>query len=631
MVNQRSHKSLAWNPSSQEKSSQFAPRPFAEKAQQDSHRPATQEEIENQAFNQTKFVAFGLQLKEKSGTITPIEQERLGVLQAKMNDLWAQRLERTSRFGYPFDTIPIHAPGQHVSVPVQTSRAIQPYRADVPLQSSQPAIASTPNGEMNLVQRVFATRNFQHHPMPPIQPKLTLGKPNDRYEQEADRVAAEVVQRINAPSSTGKSVQREATPEEEEERHRTPLADSIQRVEIDDEEELQMKSLIDSIHQGDIYEDEVRQMTSQVERRTAIAVGGASTDLASGISSARGSGQPLDAGLQLSMGQAMGADFSGVTVHTDAQSDQLNKQIQAKAFTTGQDVFFRQGEYQPGSRGGQELIAHELTHVLQQNEGVLLGQHLADWGGSIQRKYSRSEEGDSGVLIDKENGARPVIKLAGYDADIEGIKDRVAKKFGFTPTKARVVSSNMDEWGAVRTAMAEAGVAGDYSQALLMERIEGVPLHKVATVEGFAKDSAAFVRKLGKDLGKMIAMDLMLRNNDRFDLTSFTDILQRTEDEIKAEDEYAWQGNQANILVNHLTGDANPIDTEFTSATDEMKYQQDVIQVLNQQVNQVVDAVINILASVNLITETNTETYRTTIAEGVNEGSEIIRRWGRKA
>jgi hypothetical protein len=76
---------------------------------------------------------------------------------------------------------------------------------------------------------------------------------------------------------------------------------------------------------------------------------------------------PLAENLQRSMGKAMGADFSGVKVHTDSQSDQLNKSIQARAFTTGQDVFFRQGEYNPGSRGGQELLAHELTHVVQQN------------------------------------------------------------------------------------------------------------------------------------------------------------------------------------------------------------------------------------------------------------------------
>ncbi|MDB9327875.1 hypothetical protein PN435_17220, partial [Nodularia spumigena CS-590/02] len=74
-----------------------------------------------------------------------------------------------------------------------------------------------------------------------IQPKLSIGEPGDRYEQEADRVASVVVQRINAPSSTGESVQREAMPEEEDELQMKPLADSIQRQE-DDEEELQMKS-----------------------------------------------------------------------------------------------------------------------------------------------------------------------------------------------------------------------------------------------------------------------------------------------------------------------------------------------------------------------------------------------------
>ena len=179
----------------------------------------------------------------------------------------------------------------------------------------------------------------------PIQPKLTIGQPNDKHEQEADRVATQVVQRINAPTSdqatTGKSVQRQSEPEEEE---------------------LQAK-----------------RDTSVIQRQKAISGGEASADLASGINSARGGGQPLEASLQRSMGQAMGADFSRVRVHTNTQSDQLNQSIQAKAFTTGQDVFFRQGAYQPGNRGGQELIAHELTHVVQQN------------GGAVQRSEGRKE------------------------------------------------------------------------------------------------------------------------------------------------------------------------------------------------------------------------------------------------
>jgi hypothetical protein len=66
------------------------------------------------------------------------------------------------------------------------------------------------------------------------------------------------------------------------------------------------------------------------------------------------------------MGKAMGADFSGVKVHTDSQSDKLNRSLSSRAFATGPNLFFKQGEYNPGSRSGQELIAHELTHVVQQ-------------------------------------------------------------------------------------------------------------------------------------------------------------------------------------------------------------------------------------------------------------------------
>lgn len=91
------------------------------------------------------------------------------------------------------------------------------------------------------------------------------------------------------------------------------------------------------------------------------------------INGARGGGQALDSGVQQQMGAAMGHDFSGVRVHTSPESHQLNQQLNAKAFTTGQDIFFKQGEYNPGSGSGQELLAHELTHVVQQSSGRVSG------------------------------------------------------------------------------------------------------------------------------------------------------------------------------------------------------------------------------------------------------------------
>jgi len=92
-------------------------------------------------------------------------------------------------------------------------------------------------------------------------------------------------------------------------------------------------------------------------------------DTASRINRERGSGQALDSGVQRQMGSAFGADFSGVQVHNTQESAVLNQNLSAQAFTTGSDIFFGEGQYQPQSSGGQELIAHELTHVVQQGSG----------------------------------------------------------------------------------------------------------------------------------------------------------------------------------------------------------------------------------------------------------------------
>ena len=93
----------------------------------------------------------------------------------------------------------------------------------------------------------------------------------------------------------------------------------------------------------------------EVDEETAVA-----------IQQQRGSGGGLDSAIAQKAGQTMGQDFSDVTIHTDAQADRLSRQLGAEAFTTGCDVFFREGAYDPASSDGQRLIAHELTHVAQQ-------------------------------------------------------------------------------------------------------------------------------------------------------------------------------------------------------------------------------------------------------------------------
>src|SRR5712691_7865406 len=82
-------------------------------------------------------------------------------------------------------------------------------------------------------------------------------------------------------------------------------------------------------------------------------------------------GQPLDASTRALMEPRFGHDFSRVRVHTDAQAAESARAVDAQAYTVGRSVVFGAGQYAPKSNAGQQLIAHELTHVLQQSKGAV--------------------------------------------------------------------------------------------------------------------------------------------------------------------------------------------------------------------------------------------------------------------
>jgi hypothetical protein len=103
--------------------------------------------------------------------------------------------------------------------------------------------------------------------------------------------------------------------------------------------------------------------------RQADAEGEVTPEVESAIEGARGGGQGLDHSVRRQMESAFGADFGGVRIHTGAEAHSLNRAVSAIAFTTGQDIFFRDGAYSPETTGGKELLAHELTHVVQQCRG----------------------------------------------------------------------------------------------------------------------------------------------------------------------------------------------------------------------------------------------------------------------
>jgi hypothetical protein len=235
-------------------------------------------------------------------------------------------------------------------------------------RSAESAPDPTPDvNPLSRLQRMIGNRAVQRLMMPdgtPIQTKMTVTASNDAYEAEADAVAEQVVQKMHAPSLQRESEGGEG--EEEELQAKRMIQRESEGGEAE-EEELMAKRMVQRESEGGEGEEE-ELMAKRIQRSSADMMGSfdVGQDFEKQLSTARGGGKSLDSSLQAKMGDAMGADFSGVRVHEDSASDALNSSIQARAFTTGSDIFFKQGEYNPASAEGQKLLAHELTHTVQQ-------------------------------------------------------------------------------------------------------------------------------------------------------------------------------------------------------------------------------------------------------------------------
>jgi hypothetical protein len=197
-----------------------------------------------------------------------------------------------------------------------------------------------------------------------------VGQPGDKYEKEADNMADAVVNNsASKPAIQNKeisSIQREglATPQEDEK-----LGTAEQRMEVD--KLVQEKP---EIQKADVLEEEegiISKMGSEEEEEPLQAKDNgtpqtASTEVSQKIKGKSGKGQSLPENTRTEMEASFGADFSEVNVHTDQDAIKMNKELGAQAFTHGQDVYFNSGKYNPETGQGKHLLAHELTHTIQQ-------------------------------------------------------------------------------------------------------------------------------------------------------------------------------------------------------------------------------------------------------------------------
>jgi hypothetical protein len=219
---------------------------------------------------------------------------------------------------------------------------------------------------------------FSPHPQPLVQAKLTVGEPDNQYEQEADRVAEQV---MTMPAPTAQPIQRQTT--EEEELQTKPLADSIaplvqrqmtleeeeiqtkptasiqREVLPEEEEELQAKSLDNAIQREALPEEEELQMKPSLQQATDNSL-----PLESRINNS--SGSPLSDDVRAFMEPRFGTDFSNVRVHTGSEAVKLCQAVQAQACAHQNNIYFNEGKYNPNSIDGKHLLAHELTHTIQQ-------------------------------------------------------------------------------------------------------------------------------------------------------------------------------------------------------------------------------------------------------------------------
>ena len=192
-----------------------------------------------------------------------------------------------------------------------------------------------------------------------IQRKLTVSQPGDSYEQEADRVAETVVSMSDNAGATG-ALDRKEAPDLDIQRA-CPKCEEVARQAMAPEEEEEKK-----LHRQKTPEEEEEEKPLQGKAAPG-GVQGVSDEVETGISSeVQRGGEPLSASVREFMEPRMGYDLGPVRIHTGAQAGQLARSVNALAFTVGRDVVFGNSQYSPETNEGKRLLAHELTHVVQQ-------------------------------------------------------------------------------------------------------------------------------------------------------------------------------------------------------------------------------------------------------------------------
>ncbi len=233
-----------------------------------------------------------------------------------------------------------------------------------------------------------------------VQPKLAISRPDDRWEKEADRVADQVTSERWAPVTGPLAVM--------------PL---VQRQPVEEEEE-----------------EEVLQA-----RAAGPAATGTSAATAAAARAVAGGGSPLPRTVRAFFEPRFGHGLDRVRIHTGAEAHSAARGIGARAYTLGHDIAFAAGQYRPDTPAGRHLLAHELTHTLQQSASQrertirrrgffeeLAGLFSSDTFSDDQlRSYMRTITRQNRIedFTDSDNKARAIVNRLQNGADLLGVPD----------------------------------------------------------------------------------------------------------------------------------------------------------------------------------------------------------------
>lgn len=200
-----------------------------------------------------------------------------------------------------------------------------------------------------------------------LQPKLRISQQGDQYEQEAKRVANAVTHNSDI------QIQQQCA----------TCKNDVHRQPEEEEELLQTKATGSTAYAGSDIQDQLLQ--------------------------SKGNGRSLPQSSRAGMESRFGTDFGDVRIHTDNQAAEMARTVNAQAFTTGRDVYFGPGKYNPGTTSGDKLLAHELTHVVQQRSSAPQG--LSDSLSKSNTNNSDTIYRQSAPLAKTEDVAHGVMEL----------------------------------------------------------------------------------------------------------------------------------------------------------------------------------------------------------------------------